>query len=258
MGDAAAHRDAGEVVDQFHHRVEGFAADVLEVDVDAVRAGLGELLAEVGVLVVDAGVEAVGADHVLALVLGAGHADHAAALELGDLADHLADGAGGGGYHHGFALLRLADFIQAHVGGEAGHAEHAHGGADRRLGRVQLAHRLGRIDGVFLPAARAQHVVALLEVAAARFHHLADGGAFHHRAFLDAGGVGLGGAHAAAHVGVQGQIDGAHQHLAFAHFGHGAFLELEVFVTGHAGGAFGENDLTIGSHGWSSPEKHCC
>ena len=32
-----------------------------------------------------------------------------------------------------------------------------------------------------------------------------------------------------------------------------ATLELEVFVTGHAGGAFGENDLTVDGHGWSSP-----
>ena len=92
---------------------------------------------EIGAAVVDAGVEAEFVDDVAAFFGAAGNADDAAALELGDLADHRADRAGGSGDHDGFAGLRLANVEQAHVGGEAGHAEDAQ--RQRRFG-----HRLGR------------------------------------------------------------------------------------------------------------------
>ena len=75
------------------------AADVLEVAVDAVRAGCLQRRAErlqVAVLpVVDAGVEAELVDHVAALLRPAGDADRAAAARLGELADDAADGAAG-------------------------------------------------------------------------------------------------------------------------------------------------------------------
>lgn len=55
----------------------------------------------------------------------AGNTHAAAALELGDLADHRTYRAAGRGHDHGFTRFRLSDVEQAHVGGEAGHAQHA-------------------------------------------------------------------------------------------------------------------------------------
>ena len=69
--------------------------------------------------------------------LAAGDAHDAAALELGDLADEPADGAGGAGHDHRLALLRLADVEQAEVGGHAGHAERAQVDGQRRERRCR-------------------------------------------------------------------------------------------------------------------------
>jgi hypothetical protein len=89
--------------------VEDLAADVVEVDVHALRAVLLEAVLDRVVLVVDAGVKAELVDHEIAFVLAAGDADHAAAQLPGDLAHGLADRAGRAGHHHGLAGLRLAD-----------------------------------------------------------------------------------------------------------------------------------------------------
>jgi hypothetical protein len=71
------------------HGVEDLAADVVEVDVHALGAMFSSGPRGVAGLVVDAGVEAQLLDHPVALGLAAGNADHAAAQELGDLADRL-------------------------------------------------------------------------------------------------------------------------------------------------------------------------
>ena len=47
MGDQAADRDPGEVVEQRQHGLEDGAADGLEIDVDALGAGLLELFGEI-------------------------------------------------------------------------------------------------------------------------------------------------------------------------------------------------------------------
>ena len=95
-GDQAAHRHARVRVQQRQHRGQHRAADVLEVDIDALGRRRAEQLAQVRVAVIDAGIEAERLHRVLALLRAAGDADHAAALELGDLADERADRAGGG------------------------------------------------------------------------------------------------------------------------------------------------------------------
>ena len=132
-GDQPAHGDAAEQVHLHQHGVEDLAADVLEVDVDALGRGGLELGGEVAGLVVDAGVEAELLRHVAALVGAAGDADGAAALDLGDLADDRADRAGGRRDHHRLAGLGLADLEQAEIGGPAGHAEPADPALQRRL-----------------------------------------------------------------------------------------------------------------------------
>src|SRR6266849_2927659 len=58
LRDQAADRDARERVEQRHHRLPDRAADVLEVDIDAIRAGRRQPGAEISALVIDGCVEA--------------------------------------------------------------------------------------------------------------------------------------------------------------------------------------------------------
>src|SRR5690606_7474699 len=125
-GDHPADRDAPAHVHARQGRVQVSAADVLEIDVDAVRRGRLQRLGERLGLVVDHRVQP---DLVLQpadLVVGAGGADHVAALDLGDLGGDRANRAGGGGDEHLLAVLQGADVQQAAVGGEAGHPQGVH------------------------------------------------------------------------------------------------------------------------------------
>ncbi|MDR7297625.1 hypothetical protein J2X16_002974 [Pelomonas aquatica] len=79
MGDEAADRHAGMQVQQRQHRVEHVAADVLEVDIDALRACRCKLSGDIGRTAVDAGVEAEIADGMAALATAASDADDARA-----------------------------------------------------------------------------------------------------------------------------------------------------------------------------------
>ena len=78
--------------------------------------------------------------------------------------------------------------------------------------------------GVLAPAEEVQDVVADRDALGVGGDDLADGAALHGLAELEGGGVGLGGAHAAAHVRVDGQVLVAHQDLAL---GRAASLGLD-------------------------------
>src|SRR5258706_9214086 len=108
LGDVAAERNARERVDLGQHGLEHVAADVVEVDVDALGALGLQCAEEIGRAIAHAGVEAELLDDIGALVGRAGHADRARALDPGHLADGRADRAGRGGHHHGLARLRRA------------------------------------------------------------------------------------------------------------------------------------------------------
>ena len=127
-------------------------ADVLEVDVDALRAGGFQPLGQVGLAVVEAGVEAEFLLDEAALPFAAGDADDATALDLGDLADHRADRPGRRRHDERLAGLRFADVEQAGVGGQARHPEHAQRVGDRAERGVDLLHSLAIGQRVLLPA----------------------------------------------------------------------------------------------------------
>ena len=114
--DHAADREAGILPRGGEGGVEMVAADIVEIDVDALRRGLHQLLDDRAGLVVDRGVGAELA-HPGAFVRAAGRADHGHALRLGDLDDRRADRAGRGRDEDDVALLRLGDAEQAEIGG---------------------------------------------------------------------------------------------------------------------------------------------
>src|SRR5262249_41960030 len=159
-------------------------ADILEIDIDAVRTGGRELLREIGGAMVDAGVEAELFADETALRIATGDADCAAALDPGDLSNDRADRAGGGGNHHGRALLRPSALAEAHVGGHARHAEHPERAGERRPLGVELAQARPVRGRVFLPAPEAEHDIARRILRMARAHHLADGATDHRLADL--------------------------------------------------------------------------
>src|SRR5262249_48011229 len=105
--------------------------------------------------------------------------DDAGARSLRELTRHRADRTGGGGDDDGLALLRLADFGDAAIGGCARHAENAQVGGERCTVPAEFGQALTRRNGVGLPAAGANGDVARYEVRMPRGDHLARGLAGH-------------------------------------------------------------------------------
>jgi hypothetical protein len=109
LGDGPAQRCRAVHVERAERRFEVVAADVVEVDVDAVRGRCLELLGHGPALVVERGVEAVLLGEQPDLVVRAGAADGPlGALEPGDLSDLAADRTGRSGDEDGVALWNSA------------------------------------------------------------------------------------------------------------------------------------------------------
>ena len=124
--DRPAERRTPAVVECVEGCLEVVAADVVEVDVDAVGSGCAQLLADRALFVVDRGVESVTAGEQLDLLVTSRRADDGlGAEESCDLARGGPHGTGGAGDEHDVARLHLRDLGQADIGGQARHAEHA-------------------------------------------------------------------------------------------------------------------------------------
>src|SRR5437868_5759303 len=163
LGDEPAHDDPREPVHEPERRVEDLAADVLEVDVDAFRAGLAQVIEESPCLVIDAGIEAELLHHVIALRLAAGDADRAASFYLCELPDHAADRSGCGRYEDRLACFRLTDLGQAEPRGDSGHAEKSKVIGHRRALDVDRRELAAFRHAVELPAELREHLVPRLE-----------------------------------------------------------------------------------------------
>src|ERR1019366_10767086 len=104
-GDQPAHRNAGERIEQWEHGLEYRAADILEIDVDALRTGCSKTGGEIGCPVVDAGIEAEFLVHIPAFVWSARNANGAGPLDPSDLAHRSSGracrGRGKAGNTHG-------------------------------------------------------------------------------------------------------------------------------------------------------------
>src|SRR3546814_15060025 len=91
LGNEAADRNAREVVEQRKHRIPDLAADILEIDVYALRAGRGKLRGKVRRLMIDDRVEPQFVAHERAFVRPSHDADSTRAIDPGDLADDRAE-----------------------------------------------------------------------------------------------------------------------------------------------------------------------
>jgi len=154
---------SGAAGDAQQDGVEDLAADVVEVDVDAVRRLLAQLGAQIRGLVVDRRVEAQLVGQPRALLGSARDADHTAALELRDLARGRTDRARRARDDDGVALARLAHVQQPEVRRHAGHAQRAEPALGRRDVEVDGAQAVARHRRVLLHAGDAGDVRALGE-----------------------------------------------------------------------------------------------
>lgn len=152
---------------------------------------------------------------VSALGFATGDGDHARALQLGQLRHGRTHRPGRGSHHQRLARLQTGDFMQAGIGGEAGHAIYPQRRTQRQPGRIQPAPQcLGRQHRVGLPATRCQHQLTCGYALGVRLQHLGHGLPFHHRAHRHRRGVRRALVHASPHVRVQRQVAVAQQHLA--------------------------------------------
>ena len=225
-------------------RLQDRAADIVEIDVDAVGREFGDAPAQRLVLVVDAGVEAESIGHPGAFLRPAGDADRPAAEIVRDLADEHADGAGRGGHQHRLARLRPADMDQAVIGGLAGDAVERDQVAERaHIGR-QLLHAVHLVRGVILPAQRAADDIAGREPLRLARDDDADAVAVHDVAGADPLAVGVA-LHPGPVGGVEREQQGADLDLAGLRRRRRAGAHLEMAVLQLAGRSFDQEDLTV-------------
>jgi len=130
LRDHTADDDTAEVVNRIQRSLEVLAADVLIVDVDALRGETGQRSSGLLSLVVEATVEAELLDDVVKLLVRAHGSNDLQTLALGQLADELAHGTGGRRHEDGLALLGLANVVQGRVGGQTRHTQRTQEDAD--------------------------------------------------------------------------------------------------------------------------------
>ena len=225
--------------------VENVAADIIEVDIDALGAVFLQSLLHVAGFVVDRSVEAELVDQVAALVRAAGNADRAAALDFRDLSDDGADGAGRAGYDNGLSGLRLAYFEQAEIGGQSRHSQRAEEDRQRGDASVGPDELFAGHDRVLLHPEHAGHLVADLELRMTRRDHPAGGTGAHYLADAHRRDVRLAFVHPAAHRRVERNVEHLDQYFAVDGLRHGFFGDVPVAAFGEADGSRRKAELTI-------------
>lgn len=250
-GNQATENDAAVKVHAIEDGVHNLPADVFEIDIDAIRSGGDELGFPAGMLVVDGVVETEIVFNPLTFFIRAGNADDMAAMDFADLSGNTTGGAGGGGNYESFTGLRLGDFQQAEIGGEAVDAEGAeeiHVGDKGNGGKLlkSAGFPAGNVDE-FLKSGKADDFIALFVIGMEGFNDFGDAEGAHNLAELNGGHV-LGNVrHPDAHGGVDGKVFDACESLGLFEGGKGRFGELEDVGSDESLRVGGEFPLAIGS-----------
>ncbi len=246
---------ARERVEQRQNGVEDGTADVLEVDVDSLRAGGFQRLGEIRPSVVDARVEPELVHDIPALALAAGNPDRLASPGLGKLTHNGADRTRGRGDHHGLAGLRLPDVHQPGPGGHSGHPEHAQSRRDGCERRIEPPDASSVGKRRLLPSRVRFDDVPDREFSEVRSFDPTDRATAHHSADLDRRGIRRTSVHPSSHVGVQREIQRAQQHLPRTGFRHRGLDQPEVGFLRLTLGACGQHELTIDASGHQVPSR---
>ena len=246
-GHQAADRHPAVDLQTVEHRDHDVAADILEVQIDAVGGQTVQRLADILVLVIDGRVEAEFVGQPGALLRTARDADDATPALFGDLPRDGAHRAGGRRDDDGLAFLGLQHIGDAEIGGQTGHAEHGHIGRQRQAGRaVDRAQAAFRHDRIVGPAARGRHDdIACFEAAGSRGFDHAQRQAAHDLAQADRRQIALGIVHPGAIGRVQRQIDRADQHLVLVQIRDGRLDQFQIAGLDHALGALAQHPLTV-------------
>jgi len=174
-----------------------------------------------------------------------GNTDYPAAFQFANLPYGSPYRTGCGRHHQGFALFRLANIQQPHVGGKAWHSQHSQrpGGTLRVIAQLDQILAVG--DVILLPAAVAEHPFTGFIVRVIRLLNAADRAAHHHRPDLHRRRVGWRIAHAAAHIRVQRQPDGTEQDLPISQRRNSTLLQAKIIGNRGALWTRSENPTTV-------------
>ena len=244
--DHPADREPGGDIGMAQRGFQRGAADVVEVQVYALRALLAQALVDGQGLVVEGRIKAAALEQERHLVVAAGRADDACAGALGELPRELAHRASGRRDVGGVAWRWLADFDRADPGRQSGHAEHRQRMADPAQRRVDLVQAFAaRRDAAQRPVEKAPDDVAGLEPAVARPDHPRDDARDDRSADLEPRRIRRPGVHAASQVGVGRQVDGLEQHITRTADRLGAVFDREAGFIDPASGAFCQHDAGV-------------
>src|ERR1044072_5406804 len=189
------------MINQRHHCVRNFAANIVEVNIDALWTRIFEYLLQFRALVIDSCVNADLFAEIFILVIAAGDADRAAAFDLRDLANGQAHRARRAGNDHSLALLWLTNVEQTEIGGETWHTEYAKCSGDGNTGWHRDFHQAFSFRNVVKPPAKhSGDDVSRLKLRRTRFNYLANRAALDHLPHFKRRHVRTSLAHAAAQI----------------------------------------------------------
>ena len=255
----AADGHSGLEVEQCDHGIGDRAAQVVEVDVNAVGTSGRQAVRAMRFRTPNQRpMESHLLPEVACLGLRAGHANHPASLDLGNLSDSGSHGSGGPRDHHRFSRLRLADAQQSKVGRQSGHPQDAQRRGKRFLPRLHSGQRFGRDDRLLLPTQISQHRIAGLKTRMVGDHHPSHDLTHQHLPHLYRFRIGFAVVHAPAHIGIEGKIDPADQ--AFSRTGDRkpGVDRLEVGQLWHSPGASRQDDFSAGGNQIFFHPTHRC
>jgi len=214
LGDHPAQHDPATQVQHVDGGFEMLAADVVEVQVDAVGRGGAQLVDDGAVVVVEGVIEAVFLDQQPDLVRAAGGADHPGrAHQPGDLTNLAAHRARRTRHEHRLSRLQARNPGQSRIRREPGSAQHAQvGGKWRGIG-VDHGDVSDVEQRVLPPAQHVLHMRAHRDLVALRGDDDADRAALHRLVELERRHVGLHVVHPPPHVRIHRQELVAHQDL---------------------------------------------
>ncbi len=135
--DHAADRDAAEGTQGTHGRIEMGAADIVEIDIDAIRRSAGKGGRQIGRrLVIDHRIDA---DFAQESAFGGttGGADNARAHDAAQLTGNRPDRARRRRDEQGFTRFQLRDAGEPGIGAEPGHTGDAEKGFRRQAARIE-------------------------------------------------------------------------------------------------------------------------